>query len=171
MTVNDQPLATLRIASGGLTPAQRAVTIKDRLTGLVCAGLTPAQVALVPLGREGWEIQGQGARIILVSPHDGAAQGQTARHLARSLGEDVEACGWPSRRCRWPQGQILLPFGTTRTVASRRRGSRRGHHAGRGRRQDQSSASMTRAPRRITLRGVGTGQARCWCRRTERPCR
>ena len=115
VTVNDQALATLKIASGGLTPAQRAVTIKDRLTGLVYAGLTPAQVALVPLGRMGWEIQGQGARIILVSPHDGTAAGQSAGHLARQWAKTLKL-----RLAEPPlslaQHQIMLPVGTTRTV-------------------------------------------------------
>ena len=157
VTVNDQPLATLRIASGGLTPAQRALTIKDRLNGLVYAGLTPAQVALVPMGREGWEIQGQGARIILVSPRDGAAQRQTARHLARIWAKTLKL-----RLAEPPlslaRREILLPYGTTRTVAV----------GGAARAEDislaggdakVSQASYDPRLRRITLRGMGAGQA------------
>lgn len=158
VTVNDQPLATLRIASGGLTPAQRALTIKDRLTGLVYAGLSPAQVALVPLGREGWEIQGQGARIILVSPRDGAAQGQSARYLARVWAKTLKL-----RLAEPPlslaQRQITLPFGTTRTIVV-------GGAAGTeditlaGGDSLISPAAYDPRSRRITLRGAQVGEAR-----------
>jgi len=158
VTVNDQPLATLRVASGGLTPAQRAVTIKDRLAGLVYAGLTPAQVALVPLGREGWEIQGQGARIILVSPRDGAALGQSARNLARLWAKTLKL-----RLAEPPlslaQRQILLPFGATYTVAV-------GGAAGAeditlsGGDSLISPAAYDPRSRRITLRGAQVGEAR-----------
>lgn len=158
VTVNDQPLATLRTASGGLTPAQRAVTVKDRLTGLVYAGLTPAQVTLVPLGREGWEIQGQGTRIILVSPRDGAAQGQSAQHMARVWAKTLKV-----RLAEPPlslaQRRMVLPFGTTRTVAV----------GGAADAEDItltggdsliSPAAYDPRSRRITLRGAQVGEAR-----------
>lgn len=158
VTVNDQPLATLRIASGGMSPAQRAVVIKDRLTGLVFAGLTPAQVGLVPLGRVGWEIQGQGARIILVSPRDGAAQGQSARHLAHVWAKTLKL-----RLAEPPlslaERQILVPFGMTRTVAV-------GGAAGAeditlaGGESLISPAVYDPRLRRITLRGAQAGEAR-----------
>ncbi len=154
--VNDQPIATLHISSGGLTPAQRAVTIKDRLIGLVDADLTPTQVSLVPLGREGWEIRGQGARIILVSPRDGAAQRQTARHLAQLWAKALK-----TRLAEPPlslaKGAILVPFGAARTVAVG--GAARAEDitlaAGDSR---VSQASYDPLRRRITLRGVGSGQ-------------
>jgi len=158
VTVNDQPLVTLRIASGGLTPAQRAETIKDRLTELVSADLTPAQIAVVSVGGEGWEIRGQGARIILVSPRDGAAQGQSAQHLARVWAKTLK-----SRLAEPPlslaQRQITLPFGTTRTVAI-------GGAAGAeditlaGGDSLISPASYDPRSRRITLRGARAGEAR-----------
>ena len=158
LTVNDQPFATLRSASGGLTPAQRAVAIKGRLTTLVCAGLTPAQVALIPQGHAGWEIQGQGTRIILVSARDGFAQGQSARHLARSWAKTLKL-----RLSEPPlslaQSQIVLPFGTTRTVAV-------GGAAGAaditltGGDSLISPAAYDPRARRITLRGAQTGEAR-----------
>lgn len=158
LTVNDQPLATLRSASGGLTPAERAVTIKDRLTALVYAGLTPAQIALVPQGHAGWEIQGQGARIILVSARDGAGEGQSARHLARAWAKTLKL-----RLAEPPlslaQSRIVLPFGTTRTVPV-------GGAAGSG---DitltggdslVSPAAYDPRSRRLTLRGAQAGEAR-----------
>ena len=158
VTVNDQPLATLRSASGGLTPGQRALTIKDRLTALVYAGLTPAQVALVPLGHEGWEIQGQGARIILVSPRDGAAERQTARHLARIWAKTLKLrLGEPPLSLA--QNQIVLPFGATRTIAV-------GGAAGAGEITLAGGDSLISPSaydprsRRITLRGAQPGVAR-----------
>ena len=158
VTVNDQPLATLRIASGGLTPAQRAVAIKDRLTGLVSAGLTPAQVGLVPLGHAGWEIQGRGARIILVSPRDGAAQGQSARHLARAWAKTLK-----QRLAEPPlslaQRQIVLPFGATRTVAIGGAASA-GEITVAGGDSLIAPAVYDSHSRRITLRGARAGEAR-----------
>ena len=158
LTVNDQPLATLRIASGGFTPAQRAVTIKDRLTALVDAGLTPAQVALVPQGRAGWEIQGQGTRIILVSAHDGFAAGQSARRLARAWAKTLKLrLGEPPLSLA--QNQIVLPFGTTRTILV-------GGAAGAaeitlaGGDSLVSPAAYDPRSRRITLRGAQAGEAR-----------
>ena len=157
VTVNDQPLATLRVTSGGLTPGQRAVTIKDRLSGLISAGLTSAQVGLVPLGREGWELRGQGERIILISPRDGASQGQSAGHLAHAWAKTLKL-----RLAEPPLSlatrQILVPYGTTRTVAV----------GGAARAEDislaGSDASVSLASydprlRRITLRGTEPGQA------------
>ena len=115
VTVNEEPLATLKRTAGGMNAAQRAVTIKDRLAGLVTAGLTPGQISLVHLGREGWEIRGRGARIILVGPRDGAAQGQSAKHLAQLWAKTLklrlnEAPLTVSAK------EILLPMGLTRTL-------------------------------------------------------
>ena len=158
VSVNDQPLATLRIASGGLTPGQRALTIKDRLTGLVYAGLTPSQVGLVPVGREGWEIRGQGARIILVGPRDGAALGQSARHLARIWAKTLKL-----RLAEPPlslaQRQITLPVGTTRAVAVGG-AAEAGDITLAGGDSLVSPAAYDPRARRITLRGAQPGEAR-----------
>ncbi len=82
VTVNGLTVATLRTPAGGLNPAQRAQGVKQRLVNLADASLTPAQVSLAPLGRQGWEIRGQGRPILLVTPREASAQGLTARHLA-----------------------------------------------------------------------------------------
>ena len=148
-----QPCGSVR---AGLTPAQRAVTIKDRLTGLVDAGLTPAQVALVSLGRAGWEIQGQGTRIILVSPRDGAAQQQTAKHLARLWAKTLK-----QRLAEPPltlaEREILLPYGTAHTVmvGGAARAEDISLTGGDGK---VSQANYDPRLRRITLRGTGSGQ-------------
>ena len=158
LTVNDQPFATLRSASGGLTPAQRAVTIKDRLTALVSVGLTPAQVALIPLGHEGWEIQGQGTRIILVSTRDGHAEGQSARQLARIWAKTLKM-----RLAEPPlslaQNQIVLPFGTTRTVTVGG-AAEAGDITLAGGDSLISPSAYDPLSRRITLRGAQAGEAR-----------
>jgi len=167
--VNDQPIATLHISSGGLTPAQRAVTIKDRLIGLVDADLTPTQVSLVPLGREGWEIRGQGARIILVSPRDGAAQRQTARHLAQ-----VWAKALKTRLAEPPlslaKGAILVPFGAARTVAV---GGRPAPRTSRWRQGTAGSARRPMTPSAAGSRCAGwdRGRRRFRSWRLGPPCR
>ena len=158
LTINGLPLATLRSASGGLTPGQRALVIKDRLTGLVDAGLTPAQIALVPLGREGWEIRGQGARIILVGARDAAASGQSVRHLARQWASTLKL------RLADPalflaQRQIVLPLGTTRALTIGGAADSADVTLAGG---DSlvSPAAYDAHTRRLTLRGAQPGEAR-----------
>ncbi len=158
LTVNDQPLATLRTTSGGLTPAQRAVTIKDRLTALISAGLTPAQISLVPVGREGWEIRGQGTRIILVSARDGSTQGQSARHLARTWAKTLKIrLGEPPLSLA--KNIIVLPFGTTRTITVGG-AARAGDITLAGGDSLISPAAYDPRARRITVRGAQAGEAR-----------
>jgi len=158
LTVNGLPLATLRSASGGLTPGQRAVAIRDRLTGLVFAGLTPAQIALVPLGRAGWEIQGQGARIILVSASDGAASGQSARRLARQWAGTLKL-RLADPALSLAQHQIVLPLGTARTLTIGGAAESADVTLAGG---DSliSPAAYDARSRRLTLRGARPGEAR-----------
>ena len=158
MLVNDLPVATLRISSGGLTPAQRAQTIKVRLEGLVAAGLKPSEVAAVSVGVQGWEVQGRGERIILVSPREGATQGQSARRLATLWTQTLkQRLGEPPLTLA--TREILLPVGTTRTLAV----------GGAARTEDitlaggdslVSPASYDAGRRRIVLRGARAGESR-----------
>jgi hypothetical protein len=158
VTVNDEPLATLKKNAGGMNAAQRAVVIKGRLASLVDAGLTPAQISLVHIGREGWEIRGRGARIILVGPNDGAAQGQSSKRLAQVWAKTLKA------RLSEPTltvatRQILLPMGLTRTLTIG--GAARAESITlAGGDSLISPAIFDPRSRKLTLRGVHSGEAR-----------
>ncbi|MDQ2798354.1 MAG: hypothetical protein M3Y13_01775 [Armatimonadota bacterium] len=156
--VNDQPVATLQVPSGGYTPAQRAVVIRDRLAGLVDAGLTPSQIAVVPLGRDGCDIRGRGERIIMVSPRDGRAQHQSARRLAASWAKTLKA-RLADPALTLGESRIILPLGAARVLTV----------GGAARSEDirltggdslVSPAAFDAASRRITLRGARAGEAR-----------
>lgn len=158
VTVNDAPVATLKTAAGGMNAAQRGVTIKGRLVGLVEAGLTPTQISVVHLGREGWEIRGRGARIILVGSRDGAAQHQSARHLAQAWAKTLKI-----RLNEAPltitSRQILLPKGSTRTITLG--GAARSENITlTGGDSQVSPAVFDQHSRRITVRGARCGEAR-----------
>lgn len=156
--VNDQPVATLQVPSGGLMPAQRAVVIRDRLAGLVDAGLTPSQISLVPLGRQGCDIRGRGERIIMVSPRDGRAQRQTARRLAAAWAKALKA-RLADPALTLAESRIILPLGSARilTVGGAARSEAIRLTGG-----DSlvSPAAYDVPSRRITLRGTRAGEAR-----------
>jgi hypothetical protein len=116
VTVNDQTAATLHTTAGGLNPAQRALSVKQRLTDLVAAGLTANQISAVSCGREGWQVQGRGLPLLTATRGEARAQRQTARHLAQSWAGSLK------RLLSEPplivsERQLLLPFGSAKTLS------------------------------------------------------
>jgi len=157
VTINDQPVATLRTSAAGQGPVQRALNVKQRLSGMVAAGLTPAQIGLAPAGKQGWEIRGQGGPLLLVTPREAAAQRQTPRRLALAWARAIKA------RLAEPAlmlslARVLVPYGTTKTISV----------GGAARAEDVSLAggnarvslmAFDAARHRIVLRGVGAGES------------
>ena len=158
--INDQPVATLRTEAGGQTPAQRAVGVKQRLTAMTAAGLTPAGISLGPVGKRGkggWEIRGLGGPLLMVTPAEARAQKQTPRHLAMQWARAIKV------RLAEPALSVsarpaLIPYGDSRTVTV----------GGAARSADISATSSdttvltaTYLPenRRLALKAVGPGQA------------
>lgn len=116
VSVNDQPVATLHVAAGGLSPAQRALGVKQRLVALVAGGLTANQIAAVSRAREeGWVVTARGLPLLTATPAEARAQRQTARQLALTW-----VSGLKRQIAEAPLSvtarQFLLPFGSTRTV-------------------------------------------------------
>jgi len=157
VTVNDQPVATLRTSAAGLGPAQRALRVKQRLGEMVAAGLTPAQISLVPAGRQGWELRGLGGPLLLVTPREAAAQRQTPRHLAQAWARAIKArLGEPALTLS--AARILVPYGTTRTITLGG-AARAGDVSLAGGNARVTQASLGAGGRRIVLRGVGMGES------------
>jgi len=157
VTINDQPVATLRTSAAGLGPAQRALNVKQRLGTMVASGLTSAQIGLASAGKQGWEIRGQGGPLLLVTPREAAAQRQTSRHLAQTWARAIKArLGEPALTL--PQAHVLVPYGTTKTivVGGAARAADVSLAGGDAR---VSQASFDAARHRIVLRGVGSGES------------
>ncbi len=116
VSVNDQPVATLRSSAGGMNPAQRALGVKERLTYLVSAGIMPGEIAAVSRGRAGWVVEARGLPLLTATPAEAAAQGQSARHLVQTwtagLKRTLSEPGLST-----PIRQFVLPFGSARTLA------------------------------------------------------
>ena len=158
--INDQTVATLRTKAGGQTPAQRAVGVKERLTNMAAAGLTPAGISLGPVGKRGkggWEIRGLGGPLLMVTPAEARAQKQTPRHLAMQWARAIKA-----RLAEQPlilsARPTLVPVGETRTV-SIGGAARSGEISVTSNDTTVLTASYSPAARRLTLKAVGPGQA------------
>ena len=158
ISVNDRPIATLRVAAGGLTPVQRALSVRSRLTGLADAGLSPKEVGIAPTGGQAWEIRARGLPLLLVTPRDGASERQTARTLA-----GVWARALKTRLADVPltlsAHQAVIPVGEVRYV-SVGGAARAGDVSLTGQDGRVSPAAFDARSRRIVLRGVGPGQTR-----------
>ena len=116
VTVNDQAVATLHTKAGGLGPVQRALSVKQRLTEMVAAGLTANQISVVLRKRQGWAVLGRGMPLLTATPGEARAQGQTARHLAQSwAGSLKRLLSEPALTVS--ARQFLVPFGSVRVVS------------------------------------------------------
>ncbi len=157
VTVNDQAAATLHTSAGGLSPAARALGIKQRLTALVASGLSANEIAAISHGREGWAVTGSGQPIFLATPPEARAQRQTARHLAQLWAANLKRLLAQPALAAFP-GKFVLPFGDTKTVVISGAAP-----------ADQISVSggdsrivttsYDPAQRRLTVRGIGAGAA------------
>ena len=116
VTVNDQPVATFHTSAGGLTPVQRALGIKQRLSGMVSAGLKSGQIAAVPLGRQGWVVEANGLLVLSATPNEARSQRQTARHLALTWASGLKRL-LAEPGLTVSSREFLVPFGSTKSVA------------------------------------------------------
>lgn len=157
VTVNDQPVAMLRTSAGGLNPAERALGVKARLTDLVAAGLSAADIAAVSRGRSGWEVMGRGQPLLLATPREAAEQRQSARHLAFLWAASLKRRLAEPALAATPR-DFVLPFGSTQVVPI----------GGAARAEDISvsggdprvlTQSYDAARRQLTVRGIGAGTA------------
>ncbi len=158
ISVNDRPIATLRSPAGGLSPVQRALSVKSRLAVLADAGLTPTEIGIAPAGGRAWEIRARGLPLLLVTPRDAASEHQTAKTLA---------CIWArALKSRLADvlltlsvRQVVIPVGETQYV-SVNGAARAGDVSLTGQDSRVSPAVFDARSRRIVLRGVGPGQTR-----------
>ena len=156
LSVNDRPIATLRVAAGGLTPVQRALSVKSRLTGLVEAGLSSTEIGITPAGGQAWQIRARGLPLLLVTPRDAASEHQAAKTLA-----GVWARALKSRLADVPltlsARQVVVPVSETRYVLVGG-AARAGDVSLTGQDGRVGAAVYNVHSRRIVLRGVGPGQ-------------
>lgn len=116
VSMNEQPVITLRAPAGGLNAAQRAAGVKRRLAALVDAGLRPADIAVVPVTGGQWELVGKGRAILLTTSREAAMQRQSTRQMALSWARNIKA-RLTDAPLTLSAHQIVVPFGQTRVIS------------------------------------------------------
>jgi hypothetical protein len=157
ITVNDQVAATLHTSAGGLGPAARALGVKQRLTGLVTAGLSAGEITAASRGRDGWQVLGRGQPLLTATPQEAKSQRQTARHLAQLWTANLKRLLAEPALSAAPR-QLLLPFGSVQGVTIGGAAPAETISVSGGN-SHVISTSYDAVHRRLTVRGIGAGTA------------